>query len=111
MAAPIRILLQTTIPPIADDWHIGRFSMLRDYLTGLADDDGSPLCDVTARDRAAPGSPQHGAANPRVEPCQSDATGMMNAGVFPISSCGQRNGSRAFYLSGSASLLRKRKDA
>ena len=57
MAAPIRILLQTTIPPIADDWHIGRFSMLRDYLTGLADDDGSPLCDVTARDRAAPGSP------------------------------------------------------
>jgi len=57
MAAPIRILLQTTIPPIADDWHIGRFSMLRDHLAGLRDADGAPLCDVTARDRTAPGGP------------------------------------------------------
>jgi len=57
MSSPIRILLQTTIPPIADDWHIGRFSMLRDYLAGLEDADGAPLCAVTARDRADPGSP------------------------------------------------------
>jgi hypothetical protein len=57
MASPIRILLQTTIPPIADDWHIGRFSMLRDHLAGLVDKDGAPLCAVTARDRTAPGAP------------------------------------------------------
>lgn len=56
MTAPIRILLQTTIPGIADDWNIGRFSMLRDYLSGLTDDDGATLCEVTARDRTAPGS-------------------------------------------------------
>jgi len=57
MSKPIRILLQTTIPPIADDWNIGRFSMLRDYLAGLTDSNGWPLCDVVARDRAAPGAP------------------------------------------------------
>lgn len=57
MASPIRILLQTTIPTIADDWNVGRFSMLRDYLAGLVDEDGAPLCIVTARDRAAPGAP------------------------------------------------------
>lgn len=57
MTAPIRILLQTTIPGIADDWNIGRFSMLRDYLSGLTDDEGATLCEVTARDRTAPGSP------------------------------------------------------
>jgi hypothetical protein len=57
MASPIRILLQTTIQGIEDDWNIGRFSMLRDYLAGLTGEDGAPLCDVTARDRSAPGSP------------------------------------------------------
>ena len=57
MSRPIRILLQTTIPPIADDWNIARFSMLRDYLAGLTDDRGTPLFDVSARDRAAPGAP------------------------------------------------------
>ncbi|WP_218016220.1 hypothetical protein [Sphingomonas asaccharolytica] len=57
MSSPIRILLQTTITGIADDWNIGRFSMLRDYLAGLTDEEGAPLCDVTARDRTAPGSP------------------------------------------------------
>lgn len=57
MVSPIRILLQTTIPGTADDWNIGRFSMLRDYLSSLTDEDGTPLCDVTARDRTAPGSP------------------------------------------------------
>jgi hypothetical protein len=57
MPLPIRILLQTTIPQIEDDWNISRFSMLRDYLAALADEDGTPLCDVTARNRSAPGSP------------------------------------------------------
>lgn len=57
MAPPIRVLLQTTIPPIEDDWHIGRFSMLRDHLAGLTDEYGDPLCAVTARDRTPPGSP------------------------------------------------------
>jgi hypothetical protein len=57
MVSPIRILLQTTIPGTADDWNIGRFSMLRDYLAGLTDAEGAPLCDVMARDRTAPGSP------------------------------------------------------
>lgn len=51
MAARIRILLQTTIPTIADDWHIGRFSMLRDTLAGLRDASGAPMTQVTARDR------------------------------------------------------------
>ncbi len=57
MASPIRILLQTTIPSAEDDWHIGRFSLLRDHLAGLRDDAGDPLCLVTARDRSAPAMP------------------------------------------------------
>jgi hypothetical protein len=44
MAEPTRILLQTTIPFIQDDWHIGRFDLLRAHLAG----DGF---EVTARDR------------------------------------------------------------
>jgi hypothetical protein len=51
MTDPIRILLQTTIPMIEDDWHIGRFSMLRDFLSELRDSDGAPMTRVTARDR------------------------------------------------------------
>ena len=57
MAAPIRILLQTTIPTIEDDWHIGRFSMLRDMLAGLRDANGAPMTIVTARDRDAATGP------------------------------------------------------
>ena len=57
MGQPIRILLQTTIPTIADDWHIGRFSLLREHLGGLTDEDGERLVEVTARDRVAPGRP------------------------------------------------------
>jgi len=41
-----RILLKTTIPFAAADWHIGRFAMLRDHLAALGHT-------VTARDRAA----------------------------------------------------------
>jgi hypothetical protein len=51
MTAPIRILMQTTIPFAEDDWHIGRFSLLRDQLASLKDDAGDPLCEVTTRNR------------------------------------------------------------
>lgn len=57
MTDPIRILLQTTIMTIEDDWHIGRFSMLRDMLAGLKGPDGTPLTRVTARDREAASGP------------------------------------------------------
>jgi hypothetical protein len=49
---PIRVLLQTTIEKSDDNWHVGRFSMLRDHLRSLRAPDGAPLCEVTARDRA-----------------------------------------------------------
>jgi hypothetical protein len=48
---PIRILLQTTIPTTDNDWDIRRFSLLTNYLTSLKDDQGEPLCTVTARNR------------------------------------------------------------
>jgi hypothetical protein len=51
MKIPIRILLQTTIPEIQDDWHIGRFSLLRDHLASLKDEAGNQLCQVAARNR------------------------------------------------------------
>lgn len=44
----IRILLQTTIPFTADDWHVGRFSLLAQELAGI----GRGV-EVTARDRAS----------------------------------------------------------
>ena len=51
MANPIRILLQTTIPAIEDDWNIQRFSLLRDHLASLKDEGGNALCQLTARNR------------------------------------------------------------
>jgi hypothetical protein len=57
MATLSRILLQTTIPTTDDDWHIGRFSLLHDYLAGLRDATGEPLFEVVARDRDASGAP------------------------------------------------------
>src|SRR3954468_19245543 len=53
MGSPTKILLQTTISPIDDDWNINRFSMLRDHLVRLTAEDGETLCEVTARDRQA----------------------------------------------------------
>ncbi|CAL1692109.1 hypothetical protein MMB232_02265 [Brevundimonas subvibrioides] len=44
-----RILLQTTIPPIEDDWNIGRFARLAAHLASLEG------VEVVARDRAVPG--------------------------------------------------------
>jgi hypothetical protein len=49
MTKPIRILLQTTIPFAEDDWHIGRFSLLRDELAALKDAAGNASCEVTTR--------------------------------------------------------------
>jgi hypothetical protein len=46
-----KILLQTTIPTVADDWNISRFDLLRRHLAGLRDADGAPSFDVVARDR------------------------------------------------------------
>lgn len=57
MNEPINILLQTTIEPTENDWHTGRFSMLREYLGSLKATDGSPLFRVTARDRDKVGAP------------------------------------------------------
>src|SRR5580765_4139999 len=51
MRKPIRILLQTTIPQMPDDWHVGRFSLLRTFLQSELDETGAPLFAVTARDR------------------------------------------------------------
>lgn len=51
MDKPIRILLQTTIPTTEDDWHIGRFSLLRDHLSSLKDGTMGRGCEVVARDR------------------------------------------------------------
>jgi hypothetical protein len=51
MGTPIRILLQTTIPTIEDDWNVNRFSLLRQHLSSLTDDEGHPVCEVTARNR------------------------------------------------------------
>jgi hypothetical protein len=51
MSRPIRILLQTTIPAIEDDWNIDRFSLLREHLSSLKSEAGRPLCEVTARNR------------------------------------------------------------
>jgi hypothetical protein len=54
---PIDILLQTTIESTANDWHIGRFSMLREYLASLTAPEGDRLFRVTARDRDPIGAP------------------------------------------------------
>ena len=51
MTKPIRILLQTTIPFAADDWHIGRFSLLREELSSMKDEAGNARCEVTTRNR------------------------------------------------------------
>jgi len=55
MPAPARILLQTTIPTIEDDWSIARFSRLAGLFGGLRYAAGAPLFEVVARDRAAAG--------------------------------------------------------
>jgi hypothetical protein len=51
MSNPIRILLQTTIGAVEDDWNINRFSLLREWLSSATDNQGRSLFEVTARDR------------------------------------------------------------
>jgi hypothetical protein len=51
MSRPVRILLQTTIPAVEDDWNVGRFSLLHEHLESLRDDEGRALFEVSARDR------------------------------------------------------------
>ena len=51
MGKPIRILLQTTIPHVEDDWSIERFSLLREYLSSLSGADDGRLVQVMARNR------------------------------------------------------------
>lgn len=53
MSNPVQILLQTTIPTVEDDWNIERFSLLRQHLISITNDNGSPLYQVTARNREA----------------------------------------------------------
>jgi hypothetical protein len=53
----IKVLLQTTIVPIADDWSIERFSLLAALLREERDESGQPLFDVTTRDRDPLGAP------------------------------------------------------
>ena len=48
---PKKILLQTTIPAIADDWNIARFHLLAEFLDRQRAADGSRLFQVTARNR------------------------------------------------------------
>ena len=51
MSGAERLLLKTTIGPVEDDWHVGRFSRLTEHLASLRGEDGTPLYAVTARDR------------------------------------------------------------
>ena len=51
MSKRTKILLQTTIPYVEDDWHIGRFSLLCDHLASRTAADGSPLYEIVARNR------------------------------------------------------------
>lgn len=51
MSKPVHILLQTTIPPVEDDWNIKRFSLLAEHLASLKDENGAPLYQITTRDR------------------------------------------------------------
>ena len=51
MTKPIHILLQTTIPFAEDNWHIGRFSLLRDELSSMKDEAGNQLFEVATRNR------------------------------------------------------------
>jgi hypothetical protein len=53
----VKVLLQTTITPAADDWSIARFSLLAEFLRQQRDSSGQPLFDVTARDRDPLGAP------------------------------------------------------
>src|SRR5258708_15434504 len=51
---------QTTIPFAEDDWHIGRFSLLRDELSSMKDSQGNQLCEVRSEEHTSElQSPDH----------------------------------------------------
>ena len=45
------MLFKTTIPQAADDWHVGRFSLLLQRVESLRDSRGAQTFSITARDR------------------------------------------------------------
>src|SRR5690606_6381880 len=49
----LNILLQTTIDDVPDDWNIGRFSHLAEFLSQLRDEQSRLAFEVTIRNRAA----------------------------------------------------------
>ena len=51
MTRAVRVLLQTTIPTTKEDWSIARFSLLRDHLASITEQNGSRAFEVIARDR------------------------------------------------------------
>ena len=51
MKKAVRVLLQTTIPKAEDDWAIARFSLLRDHLASIRDENGNRAYEVVPRDR------------------------------------------------------------
>jgi hypothetical protein len=53
----LKLLLQTTIEGDADDWNIGRFSRLNEFLSAQQDERGRPVFEVTARNRTRRGAP------------------------------------------------------
>jgi hypothetical protein len=53
----IKVLLQTTIPSVADDWSIARFSRLAELLRTHRDAQGRAAFEVVARDREQRGRP------------------------------------------------------
>ena len=57
VSGPIKVLLQSTIPPTIDDWSIARFSRLAAFLQAQRSEDGKPVFSVTSRDRGPLGRP------------------------------------------------------
>lgn len=55
MSNPIQILVQTTIPAVADDWCVERFSLLSEHLSSIKDEQGRARYEVTTRNREANG--------------------------------------------------------
>jgi len=51
MTRAVRVLLQTTIPTTKEDWSIARFSLLRDHLASITQQNGGRAYEVIARDR------------------------------------------------------------
>jgi hypothetical protein len=48
-----KILLQTTVPYIEDNWHVGRFSLLHEHLSSLKNERGDLVFEVIGRNREA----------------------------------------------------------